>query len=236
MKNYQDKGGRSGGFRGGNGDRKEGFRSTHSFPKKSNGYDRKNDSRSDMRSERGGERETVLFKAICSECKKSCDVPFRPTNDKPVYCRDCFAAKRNRETEIYEASKFGKTPTPAKEIFSQAQPQVKPAHTPSDDGMKRHLMDISSKLDTLILAIEKMSSSKKEAFVETSAQPLLVQTKTTKNILKAITKSTPKKVVAKPVAKVVAKPAAKKAVTKVVAKVANTRSTSTGKTAAKKTK
>jgi hypothetical protein len=31
MKNYQDKSARSGGFRGGNGDRKEGFRGKPSF-------------------------------------------------------------------------------------------------------------------------------------------------------------------------------------------------------------
>jgi CxxC-x17-CxxC domain-containing protein len=196
---------------------------SHHLGGKSFGGDRKND----MRAERGGDREVKLFKATCSECNKACDVPFRPTKDKPVYCRDCFAAKRNRETEIYEASKSGKTPSQAKEIFSQVQPPVKSAHTPTDDGMKCHLMDISSKLDTLILAIEKMSASVQEnkkdvvADVTSSTQPLLVATKATKKILKAISKTAPKKVVAKPVAKVAAKPAP-------------TRSGSTGRVAPKK--
>ena len=31
-----------------------------------------------------------MHKAICSECKKECEVPFKPTEGKPVYCRDCF--------------------------------------------------------------------------------------------------------------------------------------------------
>ena len=30
-------------------------------------------------------------KAICSECKKECEVPFKPTPGKPVFCQDCFA-------------------------------------------------------------------------------------------------------------------------------------------------
>lgn len=34
-----------------------------------------------------------LFDAICSKCKKNCKVPFRPTGDKPVYCRDCFSGQ-----------------------------------------------------------------------------------------------------------------------------------------------
>lgn len=38
---------------------------------------------------RGGDRPT-LHKTICSKCGKECEVPFRPTGSKPVFCRDCF--------------------------------------------------------------------------------------------------------------------------------------------------
>lgn len=31
-----------------------------------------------------------MFKAVCDKCHKECEVPFRPTGDKPVYCSDCF--------------------------------------------------------------------------------------------------------------------------------------------------
>ena len=37
-----------------------------------------------------------MHKTICSECKKECEVPFKPTEGKPVYCRDCFAKKKPR--------------------------------------------------------------------------------------------------------------------------------------------
>lgn len=37
-----------------------------------------------------------LHKAICVECKNSCEVPFKPTEGKPVYCRDCFRKKQDR--------------------------------------------------------------------------------------------------------------------------------------------
>ncbi len=39
----------------------------------------------------GGPRE--MHKAVCSECKKECEVPFKPTEGKPVFCRECFAKK-----------------------------------------------------------------------------------------------------------------------------------------------
>src|SRR5689334_8866016 len=36
----------------------------------------------------GGNRQ--MFRATCDNCGKECEVPFRPTNGKPVYCSDCF--------------------------------------------------------------------------------------------------------------------------------------------------
>lgn len=39
----------------------------------------------------GGQRE--MFKATCSQCGGVAEVPFQPRGDKPVYCRDCFAAR-----------------------------------------------------------------------------------------------------------------------------------------------
>lgn len=31
-----------------------------------------------------------FFKAVCSDCGAECEVPFKPTQGRPVYCRDCF--------------------------------------------------------------------------------------------------------------------------------------------------
>jgi len=35
-----------------------------------------------------------MHKAKCSECGKECEVPFKPSGDKPVYCRDCYQKHR----------------------------------------------------------------------------------------------------------------------------------------------
>ena len=32
------------------------------------------------------------FDAVCSKCGNACQVPFRPSNTRPVYCKDCFGA------------------------------------------------------------------------------------------------------------------------------------------------
>ena len=35
-----------------------------------------------------------MHKAVCSECKKDCEVPFKPTEGKPVFCRECYAKRK----------------------------------------------------------------------------------------------------------------------------------------------
>ena len=34
--------------------------------------------------------EKRMYHATCSDCGCSCEVPFKPTSGKPVYCNDCF--------------------------------------------------------------------------------------------------------------------------------------------------
>jgi CxxC-x17-CxxC domain-containing protein len=41
----------------------------------------------------GGSDRPELFSAVCDECGKTCEVPFRPTGSKPVYCSSCFEAR-----------------------------------------------------------------------------------------------------------------------------------------------
>ncbi len=40
-----------------------------------------------------GPRE--MHKAVCADCKKECEVPFKPREDRPVYCRECFSKHKD---------------------------------------------------------------------------------------------------------------------------------------------
>jgi CxxC-x17-CxxC domain-containing protein len=31
-----------------------------------------------------------MHKAVCADCGKECEVPFKPTEGRSVYCRDCY--------------------------------------------------------------------------------------------------------------------------------------------------
>lgn len=36
-----------------------------------------------------------LYNVKCSNCGKDTQVPFKPSGDRPVYCRDCYMEKKN---------------------------------------------------------------------------------------------------------------------------------------------
>jgi CxxC-x17-CxxC domain-containing protein len=42
----------------------------------------------------GERRQREMFEAVCANCGKTASVPFRPSGSKPVYCSDCFEARR----------------------------------------------------------------------------------------------------------------------------------------------
>lgn len=37
-----------------------------------------------------GRRPLEMHKVTCDKCNQACEVPFKPTIGKPVYCSDCF--------------------------------------------------------------------------------------------------------------------------------------------------
>lgn len=41
-------------------------------------------------------RSAEMHHAVCDGCGVDCEVPFRPTSGKPVYCNDCFKKNDSR--------------------------------------------------------------------------------------------------------------------------------------------
>ena len=41
-------------------------------------------------------RERNFTQVICSDCHKECEVPFKPSGDRPVYCQECFAKRKEQ--------------------------------------------------------------------------------------------------------------------------------------------
>ncbi len=70
-----------------------------------------------------GRRERILHKTVCADCQKDCEVPFKPTGERPVYCKECFSKRKS--------SRAGKPPVdplpeaaPVAEIPEEVAPVV----------------------------------------------------------------------------------------------------------------
>ncbi len=48
------------------------------------------------RSYQGRSSEREMYPAVCHSCGTSTMVPFQPSGDKPVYCRNCYKPKRQQ--------------------------------------------------------------------------------------------------------------------------------------------
>ncbi|MSU56184.1 MAG: hypothetical protein EXS51_02660 [Candidatus Taylorbacteria bacterium] len=101
-----------------------------------------------------------MFSAICADCRKSCQVPFRPSGDKPIYCKDCFM-KRKEKTA-------GDTwrPEPVSQNAPKqhsAQPQTSGAQF---SDLKRQMDALSAKMDTILEKFEGAGTRAKKSTVK----------------------------------------------------------------------
>ena len=59
--------------------------------------------------DRDSGRSSIMHRATCSECGKECELPFKPTGNKPVFCSNCFGNKAHSHRSggrDYEKSHF----------------------------------------------------------------------------------------------------------------------------------
>lgn len=164
----------------------------------------RNSNRDDRRGGRGDfGGGSNMHDAICAECGRTCQVPFRPTGDKPVFCSDCFAQKRGgdrrddrrdnrrddrRERRMFSAicDKCGKPcqvpfqPTEGKPVFCDACFDKGGSAKGGQGGTKGNdqMQAINAKLDKIINALiaakiikaEPKPAEKKPAVKEAKAE------------------------------------------------------------------
>jgi CxxC-x17-CxxC domain-containing protein len=98
--------------------------------------------------EKGRGDRQEMFKVRCAECGKETEVPFRPTGDRPVYCRDCFADKQDDGPRDFK-----------KKDFSRRREGGAPESNKGIDNLKAEVHLLHKKIDSLTGMIEKLSTS-----------------------------------------------------------------------------
>ncbi|MFT7644800.1 MAG: CxxC-x17-CxxC domain-containing protein [Candidatus Paceibacteria bacterium] len=175
---------------------------------------------------RGGDKAPQRFQATCATCQKSCEVPFRPSGDKPVYCSECFG-KRSKDDSRDDRGGHGRNERPD---FSKPPRDNRPPRHDRQQGqvdtglidIKRQLTAIESRLNRILDLINPPLPAKKTIPVDNERK--VVGKKVDKSALKKVIKKTvkaaaPKKVAKKATTKKAVKKVAKKVTKKVVKKV-----------------
>ena len=132
-----------------------------------------------------GPQKSSMHKAVCDKCGKDCEVPFKPTGDKPVFCSDCFKNRPNTDSrrgggrdfrrggsgdkKMYKAvcDKCGEDcevpfrPTGGKPIYCSDCFGKSGGSSKSSGQVEKQLEVLNNKLDK-ILELLAPSSSKKE--------------------------------------------------------------------------
>ncbi|MFC1666525.1 CxxC-x17-CxxC domain-containing protein [Candidatus Omnitrophota bacterium] len=62
--------------------------------------------RHDRGKQDSGPRERTYTRVICADCSKECEVPFKPSGDRPVYCKDCFS--KRKKGNLFNANRNNK--------------------------------------------------------------------------------------------------------------------------------
>lgn len=142
--------------------------------------------------------EKRMFSATCAECGDRCEVPFRPTGEKPVLCNNCFRGGDDRGAR-------------RERRFDKPRREDKPSR---DNRSNDQLEQINAKLDIIMKEIEKLKQpnkvhtleAKKEAEEVNEEGSVSPESAKDKKAVKKTAKKAAKKETKKP-----AKKAAKKA-------------------------
>jgi CxxC-x17-CxxC domain-containing protein len=129
------------------------------------GFGRSNFGRSSFR---GNEGPREMFKAVCGKCGKDCEVPFRPSGDRPVFCSECFQNSRG-EGDSRNYSNRG----PVRPSFQRPM-EPRPQNN-------EQLGEISRKLDRIIdMLTVKPTADVQPEVVETAEEIVVPEVKVEK--------------------------------------------------------
>lgn len=115
-------------------------------------------------SDRGGRdnKPAEMFSATCSDCGKPCQVPFRPSGDRPVYCNDCFAKKTdgpipfNRNNDRAGEHRPDNFRSDRPDFAKPPRAERPPRHDPSRGAENNELIEVKRQLATMVSRLDRI--------------------------------------------------------------------------------
>ncbi|NCB20686.1 MAG: hypothetical protein EOM88_02065 [Clostridia bacterium] len=117
----------------------------------------------DFGGSRGFSERKEMFPAVCSECGNRCEVPFRPSGSKPVFCSECFRGHDTPAPRGGRNHSFSDQPRKFQDrsVSTGLVPAMK-------DNVEERLTAIHNKLDKIADILNSLQHSQVNHRVETS--------------------------------------------------------------------
>lgn len=133
----------------------------------------------DRNSSRRPERDrSMMHSAVCFECGKDCEVPFKPSGSKPVFCSFCFGNKQDSDRKPDNKFERGASFKPrfdAENKKEQSNPKMDEVISRLDKIIKLLSLKDEPKVEEVI-----KPEKKKEIVKEPAKKKVVSKKKTTK--------------------------------------------------------
>jgi len=182
------------------------FKSSGGFKGRQGGGDfKRRDSRNsggrDFNRGGGFNQPTTMYQAVCSECGQPCEVPFKPSGDRPVYCSNCFKSKDNSSPRQFGGRdfkpNFRDNARPnfrdnARPSFNDRQPfsrdeQARPDRAQNNNNsFDAQFNMLNAKIDQILRSLSPVADSapvKAVPTVKATAKPTVLKTAVKKNVV-----------------------------------------------------
>lgn len=101
-----------------------------------------------------------MHSAVCSNCGKDCQVPFKPSTDKPIYCDNCFEKKSPRENSRPERRNFDR---PRFDRPQFDRPQFDRPRNDNNEALNKKIDQMNANLEQIIKLLTPKTKATKTA-------------------------------------------------------------------------
>jgi len=136
---------------------------------------RSGDNRGSFRRDSG---RPALHDAVCDECGKDCQVPFRPSGGKPVFCSECFEKKGGGRSDNRSGRGSYKPRFSGRDSGRSPQRSMS---GPDFSQLTKNVEILNNKLDTIITLLGSGKKKKKDSVVVKAKKDKKPKTKKVKD-------------------------------------------------------
>ncbi len=124
------------------------------------------------------QQQRATFQTTCAQCGNPCEVPFRPTEGRKIYCQACFRNIKNQERMKRENTRFQQRNFGGQKNLNR--PEFDGGRPAGGNETVRQLQIMNAKIDRLVRAMEMMTNLNQRPAAAAQKEPAVQAASATK--------------------------------------------------------